>query len=127
MRFFDAKSAPDADHSAALQHAIDTSPGIVHLSAGIYRVSGVQIPANVTLQGEGAATVIRPAIADHPAVFMQENTGDWTLRDVVFEGGAPAGTWQTRDNLGQTAINITRIAGAIKSSASSCVTSSVRA
>ena len=106
--FLVADRTLDTDDSAALQRALDAGPGVVHVAAGLYRVSGVRIPSNTTLQGEGAATIIRPAKPDSPAIFSQEDVGDWTLRDLVLDGEAPEADWQTREDRGQNGIAIAR-------------------
>lgn len=103
-------NSADIDDSAAMQRALDAGPGVLQIGAGSYRMSNVKIPAGVTVQGEGAATVIQPADPAAP-VFLQENTGNWTIRDLVIDGEAPAGNWQEREDRGQNGISITRCFG----------------
>src|SRR5262249_51452952 len=60
----DDGSRPDGsdgkrDDTTALNKALADGPGVVRLGRGYYRLGDIQIPENVTLQGQGKATVIR--------------------------------------------------------------------
>jgi len=96
------------DITAALQSVLNEGPGLVHLGPGEYRCAGLRIPAEVTLAGEGAATVLR--LGDGETVIRQQDAGDWALRDLVLAGNA-TGEWTERDDKGERGIDISGCRG----------------
>lgn len=91
-----------ADISAALQAELARGPGVVHLGPGRFTCGELRVPSNVTLVGEGAATTLLLAPGAN-AIFRQEESSGWAIRDMTLDGQA-AGEWNTRDDAGQSAI-----------------------
>ncbi len=92
------------DMTAALQARLDEGPGLVRLEAGVFRCSGVRIPAGVVLAGEGPATMLQRG--DGEAIIAQQDTGDWAVRDLLLDGRAE-GEWSERADVGHHGIVIT--------------------
>ena len=98
--------APDGldngfDDTEAIQRALNAGPGLVQLGPGVYRCSGVTVPSRVTLAGRGLATTVRSS--GGAQIVAQSKLGEWSIRDLVFDGGAE-GDWHTRKDHGQSAI-----------------------
>ncbi|MCX5661066.1 MAG: hypothetical protein NTW19_15365 [Planctomycetota bacterium] len=110
MRHFQRPSGlSEADDvTAALQAELDRGPGIVHLVAGRYVCAELRVPSNVTLAGEGAATVLllpelsgtRPATW---AIIRQDEATGFELRDLTLDGQAQ-GPWEQRDDAGESGV-----------------------
>jgi len=89
------------DDTAAMQKALADGPGVVYVGPGHYRWGDVAIPAGVTVQGAGRATVVRSNGAKQ--IFAQRAVSDWAVRDLVLDGEAQ-GDWHERADEGQSGI-----------------------
>jgi len=93
------------DDTPALQEALAAGPGIVWMGPGYYRLGDVGIPSGVTLAGAGSATILRPS---GPArLFVQENVGDWAIRDLTLDGESEL-DWDAAEDSGQSGIAVAR-------------------
>jgi len=93
----------DGDVTGALQACLGEGPGVVLLGPGTYVCSGLRIPGNVTLAGEGAATVLK--LGKGSTLVEQDSACGWGLRDLVVEGSA-SGDWKNRTDAGQAGIAV---------------------
>lgn len=91
----------NVDDTTALRRAIAEGPGVVYVGPGFYRWGDVAIPAGVTVQGAGRATVVR--LSGAKQVFAQKAVSDWAVRDMVLDGEAQ-GDWHQRTDEGQSGI-----------------------
>lgn len=98
------------DDSSALRAALAQGPGIVRLPAGSFLIGEATVTAGVTLLGAGRATVIRLA-PGAKRVFVQNGVHDWRIRDALLDGGAATNTWPTRQDLGESGIELARCTG----------------
>ncbi|MET0439964.1 MAG: TIGR03808 family TAT-translocated repetitive protein [Devosia sp.] len=73
----------DADQSAALQAALDGASGRVTLPAGRFRVSNINFPANLVVEGVPGATVL---VASGTAIGGFLHQSGLVLRDIGFTG-----------------------------------------
>jgi hypothetical protein len=102
----DDSSRPDGsdskrDDSSAMKKALADGPGVVRVGRGSYRLGDIRIPGNVTVQGQGKATIIRSNGA--ASIFRQVNVAAWALKDLVLDGEA-AGEWQKRKDAGTSGL-----------------------
>ena len=94
-----------ADDSHALRTALAVGPGLVLVPPGSYRFGEVTVPPGVTLHGAGHGTVVRLA-RGAKRIFLQKGVSDWRLRDMLLDGGAAPESWLTRQDLGETGIDL---------------------
>lgn len=73
----------DADQSAALQAALDGATGRLTLPAGRFRVSNINFPANLVVEGVPGATVL---VASGTAIGGFLHQSGLVLRDIGFTG-----------------------------------------
>lgn len=73
----------EADQSAALQSALDGASGRIALPAGRFRVSNINFPANLVVEGVPGATVL---VASGTAIGGFLHQSGLVLRDIGFTG-----------------------------------------
>lgn len=87
--------------SATISDAIgdDTEGGLVFIRNGFYSISGqITLKSNVTLAGEGNATVLQQAPNRNIAMIYGNGVSDVVIRDLTLDGNA---AHETSDGTGQ--------------------------
>ncbi len=77
----------NANQSVTLQGLIDSAADVglpLFIPSGIYNVSGISLPANISIFGISGATILRSA--DSKTVFSCQNSANISIKDIDIDG-----------------------------------------